>query len=131
MVYSTGSDTLISSILIAAGKEAGRWSSRGIAIAGKSRLLSRSQGASPPLTVIVFATLLHGLTPRLGIIVMNVSEAFNCHNCRTNTSAYQGLSVFKIVILLFVVITGTSSCFQIDYGISLTPHLRSKGWVVL
>ncbi len=110
-VHSTNTDKLISSILIAAGKEAGRWSSRGIAIAGRSRLLSRCQRVLLPLIVIVFATLLHGLTPRLGIIVMNVSEAFSRHNGRTNISAYQGLSVFKIIILLFVVITGASSCF--------------------
>ncbi|KAI0783783.1 amino acid transporter [Abortiporus biennis] len=40
------------------------------------------------LGVIAFVTILHGFTPRLGIFVMNA------------------LSVFKIVILLFVVITG-------------------------
>ncbi|KAL1948634.1 hypothetical protein VTO73DRAFT_10440 [Trametes versicolor] len=58
-------------ILIVAGHSADRWVTRGIA-----------------LGVIGFATLLHGLTPRLGVWVMN------------------GLSVFKIIILLFVVITG-------------------------
>ncbi|CCM05855.1 uncharacterized protein FIBRA_08091 [Fibroporia radiculosa] len=40
------------------------------------------------LGVIFFVTFLHGFTPRLGIFIMNI------------------LSVFKIVILLFVVITG-------------------------
>ncbi|EIW78154.1 amino acid transporter [Coniophora puteana RWD-64-598 SS2] len=40
------------------------------------------------LTVMIFVTLLHGLAPRSGIALMN------------------GLSVFKIFILLFVVVTG-------------------------
>ncbi|KIP03101.1 hypothetical protein PHLGIDRAFT_26278 [Phlebiopsis gigantea 11061_1 CR5-6] len=40
------------------------------------------------LGVIFFVTILHGFTPRLGVYLMN------------------GLSVFKIIILLFVVITG-------------------------
>ncbi|KAI0760733.1 amino acid transporter [Fomes fomentarius] len=58
-------------ILVAAGHTAERWVTRGIA-----------------LGVIFFVTLLHGLTPRLGIWVMN------------------GLSLFKIFILVFIVITG-------------------------
>ncbi|KAF7298690.1 Amino acid transporter [Mycena indigotica] len=59
------------SILIAAGQPDPRWVVRGIA-----------------LGVILFTTVLHGLTPRLGILVMNA------------------LSVFKIVILLLIVVTG-------------------------
>ncbi|KZT38210.1 amino acid transporter [Sistotremastrum suecicum HHB10207 ss-3] len=51
--------------------EAGRWTERGIA-----------------LGVIAFVTLIHGLTPRAGVYLMNA------------------LSFFKIFILLFVVITG-------------------------
>ncbi|KAJ6583989.1 amino acid transporter [Mycena vulgaris] len=58
-------------ILIAAGQPDPRWVVRGIA-----------------LGVIIFVTLLHGLTPKLGILVMNA------------------LSLFKIVILLIIVITG-------------------------
>ncbi|KAI0823463.1 amino acid transporter [Trametes gibbosa] len=58
-------------ILIVAGQPAGRWVTRGIA-----------------LGVIGFVTILHGLTPRLGVWVMN------------------GLSLFKIIILVFIVITG-------------------------
>ncbi|THH29072.1 hypothetical protein EUX98_g5112 [Antrodiella citrinella] len=58
-------------ILVAAGHTATPWVERGIA-----------------LGVIFFVTLLHGLTPRVGIVVMNT------------------LSVFKIGILLFVVVTG-------------------------
>ncbi|TBU22467.1 high affinity methionine permease [Dichomitus squalens] len=62
------------SILKAAGHTADRWVTRGIALGGKS--------------IIGFVTILHGLTPRLGVWVMN------------------GLSIFKIVILVFVVVTG-------------------------
>ncbi|KAI0047897.1 amino acid transporter [Auriscalpium vulgare] len=58
-------------ILISAGHAADRWVVRGIA-----------------LGVIFFVTLLHGLTPRLGIYLMNA------------------LSLFKIFILVFIVITG-------------------------
>ncbi|RPD60343.1 high affinity methionine permease [Lentinus tigrinus ALCF2SS1-6] len=58
-------------ILVAAGHTADRWVTRGIA-----------------LGVIGFVTILHGLTPRLGVYVMN------------------GLSLFKVVILVFIVITG-------------------------
>ncbi|KZT07117.1 amino acid transporter, partial [Laetiporus sulphureus 93-53] len=58
-------------VLNAAGMEVTRWNERGIAVA-----------------VIVFATLLHGLTPKLGIYIMNA------------------LSVFKVFILLFVVVSG-------------------------
>ncbi|KAG2053780.1 amino acid transporter [Suillus hirtellus] len=60
-----------SNILVAAGRPVGRWNERGIA-----------------LGVIFFATLLHGLIPKTGVLIMNL------------------LSMFKIVILVFVVITG-------------------------
>ncbi|KAF8549793.1 amino acid transporter [Imleria badia] len=60
-----------SNILVAAGSVPTNWSERGIA-----------------LGVVVFATLLHGFTPRTGVYVMNL------------------LSIFKIIILTFVVITG-------------------------
>ncbi|KAM5543600.1 hypothetical protein V8D89_002851 [Ganoderma adspersum] len=62
---------LVDSILVTAGHTAERWVTRGIA-----------------LGVIAFVTLLHGLTPKLGVWVMN------------------GLSVFKIGILIFIVVTG-------------------------
>ncbi|GBE88809.1 High-affinity methionine permease [Sparassis crispa] len=68
---ASGCIAFASNILISAGKEATQWSSRGIA-----------------LGVIVFVTILHGLTPRLGVIVMNL------------------LSIFKTFILLFIVVTG-------------------------
>ncbi|EPS98295.1 hypothetical protein FOMPIDRAFT_1051688 [Fomitopsis schrenkii] len=71
-----------SNILEAAGTTATRWNERGIAIA-----------------VIVFVTLLHGFTPRLGVYLMNA------------------LSVFKIVILLFIVIAG-------KLGRPLGPHIH-------
>ncbi|KIJ93551.1 hypothetical protein K443DRAFT_135026 [Laccaria amethystina LaAM-08-1] len=59
------------SILITAGHVADRWVVRGIA-----------------LGVSFFVTILHGLTPAIGVFLMNA------------------LSVFKIVILLFIVISG-------------------------
>ncbi|EMD32253.1 hypothetical protein CERSUDRAFT_88248 [Gelatoporia subvermispora B] len=68
---ASGCIVFASNILVAAGVEATRWNERGIA-----------------LGVIFFVTILHGLTPKLGVLIMN------------------GLSVFKIVLLLFVVITG-------------------------
>lgn len=68
---ASGCIVFAENILVVAGVEATRWKERGIA-----------------LGVIFFVTFLHGFTPRLGVLVMNV------------------LSVFKIVILLFVVIAG-------------------------
>ncbi|OSD05040.1 amino acid transporter [Trametes coccinea BRFM310] len=68
---ASGCIVFASNILEAAGHEATRWNTRGIAVG-----------------TIVFSVLLHGLTPRVGVLVMN------------------GLSVFKVVILLFVVVTG-------------------------
>ncbi|KAI0823462.1 amino acid transporter [Trametes gibbosa] len=68
---ASGCIVFASNILEAAGHEATRWTTRGIAVG-----------------TICFAVLLHGLTPRLGVLIMN------------------GLSVFKVVILLFVVVTG-------------------------
>ncbi|KAG2357797.1 amino acid permease-domain-containing protein [Suillus spraguei] len=69
----TASGCIVShlSILVAANQSAGRWNERGIA-----------------LGVIFFVTLLHGLTPKTGVLIMNL------------------LSIFKIVILVFVVVTG-------------------------
>ncbi|KIM84444.1 hypothetical protein PILCRDRAFT_818003 [Piloderma croceum F 1598] len=68
---ASGCIVFASNILVSAGHAADRWVVRGIA-----------------LGVIAFVTILHGLTPRLGILLMN------------------GLSVFKIIILVFIVITG-------------------------
>ncbi|KAG1823761.1 amino acid transporter [Suillus subaureus] len=68
---ASGCIVFASNILVAAEQTAGRWNERGIA-----------------LGVIFFVTLLHGLTPKTGVLIMNL------------------LSIFKIVILLFVVITG-------------------------
>ncbi|KAJ7080551.1 amino acid transporter, partial [Mycena epipterygia] len=67
----TAAGCICNSILIAAGQPASQWVVRGIA-----------------LGVIFFTTLLHGLTPKLGIFIMNA------------------LSLFKIVILTIIVITG-------------------------
>ncbi|KAF9528470.1 amino acid transporter [Crepidotus variabilis] len=69
---AAGCIVFANNILVAAGiTQPDRWVVRGIA-----------------LGVIFFVTLLHGLTPKLGILLMNA------------------LSVFKIIILLFIVITG-------------------------
>ncbi|KAI1787977.1 high affinity methionine permease [Ganoderma leucocontextum] len=68
---ASGCIVFAQNILVTAGHTADRWVTRGIA-----------------LGVIAFVTLLHGLTPRLGVWVMN------------------GLSVFKIGILVFIVVTG-------------------------
>ncbi|KAJ7755092.1 high affinity methionine permease [Mycena olivaceomarginata] len=68
---SAGCIVFAQNILIAAGQPDPRWVVRGIAVG-----------------VMIFITLLHGLTPRLGVLVMNV------------------LSIFKIAILLLVVVTG-------------------------
>ncbi|KAG2339516.1 amino acid transporter [Suillus weaverae] len=68
---ASGCIVFASNILVAAGQPVGRWTERGIA-----------------LGVIFFVTLLHGLAPKTGVLIMN------------------SLSIFKIVILLFVVVTG-------------------------
>ncbi|RPD60338.1 hypothetical protein L226DRAFT_469430, partial [Lentinus tigrinus ALCF2SS1-7] len=68
---ASGCIVFAQNILVAAGHTADRWVTRGIAVG-----------------VIVFATLLHGLAPRLGVYVMNA------------------LSLFKVFLLLFVVVTG-------------------------
>ncbi|KAI0090104.1 amino acid transporter [Irpex rosettiformis] len=68
---ASGCIVFANNILISAGHEATRWVVRGIGIG-----------------VIVFVTLLHGFTPRLGLYVMNF------------------LTIFKIAILLFVVVSG-------------------------
>ncbi|KAI9570762.1 amino acid transporter [Boletus coccyginus] len=68
---ANGCIVFASNILVSAGKVATTWSERGIA-----------------LGVIIFVTLLHGLTPRTGVYFMNL------------------LTIFKIAILVFIVITG-------------------------
>ncbi|KAI0764176.1 high affinity methionine permease [Trametes elegans] len=68
---ASGCIVFAQNILVTAGHDAERWTVRGIAIG-----------------VIVFATLVHGLTPRLGVWLIN------------------GLGISKIVILLFIVVSG-------------------------
>ncbi|KAJ7630943.1 high affinity methionine permease [Roridomyces roridus] len=68
---ASGCIVFAQNILISAGQPAERWVVRGIAIG-----------------VICFVTLLHGLTPKLGIWIINV------------------LTMFKIVIVLVIVIAG-------------------------
>ncbi|KAI0063741.1 high affinity methionine permease [Artomyces pyxidatus] len=62
------------------------------------------------LGVIVFTTALHGFTPRLGIYLMNV------------------LSIFKVFILLFIVVTGQ---LHLLYANFLLNFAMNSGWVVL
>ncbi|KAH0830171.1 amino acid permease-domain-containing protein [Lanmaoa asiatica] len=79
-----------SNILVSAGKVATNWSERGIA-----------------LGVIVFATVLHAFTPRTGVYLMNVGSSHTFGLCiPSNDIVSQLLSIFKIVILIFIVITG-------------------------
>jgi hypothetical protein len=65
------------SILISASQPAERWVVRGIALGGKIRLSQCDNmiDCHPFLSipVIFFITGLHGLTPKLGILLMNVS----------------------------------------------------------
>ncbi|KAG9318050.1 amino acid transporter [Chiua virens] len=68
---ASGCIVFASNIDVSAGTVATTWSERGIAV-----------GA------ISLVVLIHGLTPRIGVYIMNL------------------LSIFKIIILLFVVITG-------------------------
>ncbi|KAL4261026.1 Cellular Amino Acid Transporter [Pleurotus pulmonarius] len=68
---ASGCIVFANNILVAAGRPADQWVVRGIA-----------------LGVITFATVLHGFTPRLGVLVMN------------------SLSLIKVFILVFVVVSG-------------------------
>ena len=60
--------------------------------------------------VVCIVTLIHGLTPRLGVWLMNVgiryhvTEIFYSDHC-----ILQALGVFKIVILLFMTVTGDTT----------------------
>ena len=59
--------------------------------------------------MIVFVTLLHGLTPRIGVYIMNVRiylYPFFGLCLPSNDTLSQLLTIFKIVILIFVVIAG-------------------------
>ncbi|KAG1860073.1 amino acid transporter [Suillus subluteus] len=68
---ASGCIVFASNTLVAANQPVGRWNERGIA-----------------LGVMFFVTLLHGLTPKTGVLIMNL------------------LSIIKIIILVFVVVTG-------------------------
>ncbi|KAH8989891.1 amino acid transporter [Lactarius hatsudake] len=73
LLYFSSANCLVfaENILVSAGKDAGIWVVRGIAIA-----------------VIVFTVTLHGFAPRWGVRLMNM------------------LTLFKIAILVFIVVTG-------------------------
>lgn len=57
--------------------------------------------------VIVFTTLLHGFAPRLGVYVMNVRIL--PHSITDAYSCGQILTLFKTIVLVFIVITGKAS----------------------
>lgn len=79
---ASGCIVFANNILVATGRPADQWAVRGIA-----------------LGVITFATILHGFTPRLGVLVMN------------------SLSLIKVFILIFVVVSG---------WVVLSGHTRVK-----
>ena len=64
----------VDSILVTAGHTAERWVTRGIALGGQSSVPSSEHDKMVDMLykVIAFVTLLHGLTPKLGVWVMNV-----------------------------------------------------------
>ncbi|KAH8115358.1 high affinity methionine permease [Phellopilus nigrolimitatus] len=68
---ASGCIVFAQNILVVAGHEADRWTTRGIALA-----------------VIFFVTAVHGFTPRMGLYLMN------------------SLSIFKVFILVFIIVTG-------------------------
>jgi solute carrier family 7 (L-type amino acid transporter), member 9/15 len=59
---------------VAAGHDAGRWTTRGIGLGGKdSAELLMLSNSHEHVSVIAFAAFIHGITPRAGVFVMNVS----------------------------------------------------------
>jgi hypothetical protein len=79
--------------------------------------------------VIVFVTVLHGFTPRIGVWFMNVRSILSPSPMITN-SLLQGLSVFKIVILLFVVVAGERICIIVNI-LRVISDYDTSGWAVL
>ena len=68
------------SILVAAGRTADRWVTRGIAIGGNFSLFTGEgqQMVNEWFTVVAFVTILQGLFPKLGLWMMNVSRGEWC-----------------------------------------------------
>ena len=62
------------------------------------------------LPVVCFVILLHGFTPRLGVYLMNVSMTSTSYSQKTFIPV-QVLTVFKIVLLLLIVVTGRAPRF--------------------
>ena len=60
--------------------------------------------------VIVFTVSLHGFAPRLGVHLMNVSENFLSYLTK-EIHCIQVLTLFKIAILMFIVVTGKAITF--------------------
>lgn len=91
------------SIFVAAGQTADRWVERGRYVQSDDFDL----GLYSNFKVIVFVTILHGLTPNIGIVLMNVFSAYIDVNLGIDV-VFQALSLFKIAILLLIVIAGAS-----------------------
>lgn len=93
------------SILVAAGQPVGRWTERGIALGGMisyltaccSRFIASSYLLRNPSTWI---------DPQDRRTDHERMQAFTFTLSSYSTSSFQSLSIFKIVILLFVVVTG-------------------------
>ena len=85
MRFSTSEESLTDplSILVSAGHSADRWVVRGIAIGGIQ--LPFFPNTCSYTSVIVFTTILHGFTPRLGVYLMNVGvfphDLTDAHTC--------------------------------------------------
>ena len=74
---------------------------------------------------ISFVILLHGLTPRLGVYVMNVCCHTNHMPVPVMLTAYQALSVFKIVILLFIVISGKRFMTRFHTSLNIVAEIQA------
>ena len=102
------------SILISAGHPADLWVVRGIAIGGPWPFFPPRIPIQMMLPVICFVILLHGFTPRLGVYVINVSRTFISYSKKC-LYLCQVLTIFKIVVLLLIVVTGKAS-HHVSYG---------------
>jgi L-type amino acid transporter 9 len=93
------------SILVAAGQPVGRWTERGIALGGMISYLTACYGhfiASSHL----FRNPSTRIDPQNRRTDYERMQAFIFTLSMYSASSFQSLSIFKIVILLFVVITG-------------------------
>ena len=98
------------SIVIAGGYDPSIWAERGIAVGGVRPAGFVGLQLTTRL-VMFFTVFLHGFTPRLGVYAMNVCRLLvPCS--RKCSDLYQVLSLFKIAILVFIVVTSKSPHFS-------------------